>query len=158
MKWMLKYTVLAIIILSNPTNALDFDLCAEGESITHVPRADVTYQPETVIAAKAAIQGNKSEGDEMDSGLRRNDENVITIPITIDMAQRYNLSLPAGALLESNFGMMEIYKDGRIVYNGKEISGDIKDKCDHDSHSPKTNTDQSENQNGDYTDTGRELP
>ena len=64
-----------------------FDPCHD-HAVEHKPRADVIY-----------------------GGYKDAVPDPIQIPITIDMVERYDLDFPGGTLLESNFGMMEIYKD-----------------------------------------------
>ncbi|MCB1651424.1 MAG: hypothetical protein KDI46_05160 [Alphaproteobacteria bacterium] len=48
---------------------------------------------------------------------------VVNIPITVDLAQRFNLVLPQGIELKPDVGMISIYKDGRVAYNGQDLSG-----------------------------------
>jgi hypothetical protein len=104
--------VLALLIVSNLTLAEDIespDLCAqEGGSVIHTPRDDVSH------------------GESFNAV-----PDPLLIPLTFNLAQRYELSLPSGVETDSFLGMMEIYKDGRILYDGKDISGDIKESCDN---------------------------
>ena len=109
MKWMLVFMVLAIIWNNS---ALAYDFCKKDRPIAHVPRADV-------------VHGNNQ------IAIRE----IIYIPVTIDMAERYGLSVPAGIELESTLGMIEIYKDGKILYDGKDISGNLEDECNNDTSS-----------------------
>jgi hypothetical protein len=114
------------------------DLCENDfkpSPAIHVPRDDVAYNPSPFSNTVDSIQ----------------------IPLTVNMAERYNLDLPDGTLLEGNLGMIEIYKDGRIVYNEEDISGDIKDTCNHDTGEFETIINQ-QSQNGDQSNEGRELP
>lgn len=47
----------------------------------------------------------------------------MTIPLTMDMAQRFNSVLPAGAKMEAQVGTVDIMQDGRVMINGKDVSG-----------------------------------
>jgi hypothetical protein len=132
-RWMPKYMVIALLIFQG-NSAFAFDLCHD-HGVEHKPRAGVIYGEEVQAVP-----------------------DPIEIPITIDMAERYGIDMPAGALLESNMGMMAIYNDGRIVYNNRDISGSIKDTCDDDSGSKDTTEQPEENKDSDNTDAGRELP
>lgn len=105
MKWMLVFMAIAITWNNNSASAYDF--CGDAKSITHVPRADVALGTNQITIP-----------------------DIIYIPVTINMAERYGLDVPAGIELESTLGMMEIYNDGKILYDGKDISGNIEDKCD----------------------------
>ena len=110
MKWILVFMALAIMWNNS---AFAYDLCKNNKSIAHVPRADVMHGGANAITISDPIY----------------------IPVTIDMAERYGLTVPAGIELESTLGMMEIYKDGKILYDGKDISGSIKDRCTNDTSS-----------------------
>jgi hypothetical protein len=112
-----------------------FDPCKKVAAVDHMPRADVAHNPSAVNTIS----------------------DPFILPVTIDMADRYNLDLPDGTLLESNLGFMEIYKDGRIIYNGEDISGNIEDRCDNDTGEFESIIER-ESENGDNPDTGRELP
>lgn len=46
---------------------------------------------------------------------------VIRIPLTVDLAQRLG-KVPAGTELKTDMGMVEIHKDGRVVFNGEDWS------------------------------------
>jgi hypothetical protein len=124
-KWTLVFTVLALG-WSNPLSADESNPCQD--TVTHTPRADVIYGDNTPVIP-----------------------DPIEVPITIDVAERYNIDIPQGADFDTNFGTISIYKNGDVFYNGKDISGTIKDKCDNE---PK-----SEEAKDSYnTDTGGKLP
>jgi len=130
-KWTNVCMVLALLQVTawNNNAVMAFDPCHDHD-IDHKPRADVVYGGQTDFIP-----------------------DPIKIPVTIDLAERYGVDIPSGLLMEGNFGMMEIYKDGHIVYNNKDISGNIEDTCNHDSGTEATEHKQSEkSQNGDHTD------
>ncbi len=132
MKWTKLFMVLALLGLSD---ARADDLCEDDfkpSSAIHIPRDDVVHNPSPFS----------------------NTVDPIKIPLTLNMADRYDLDIPDGTLLEGNLGMIEIYKDGRIVYNNEDISEDIKDTCRNDGSSETT----TETENSDNPDTRRELP
>ncbi len=131
MKWMPLYMVLGLLIWT--TKAYAYDPCID--TLTHKPRADVAYN------------------DDMSNEITSSMAQTVTIPITIDLAERYDITIPEGADFDANFGFIEIDADGSVFYNGEDISGNIEDKCDDDSGSKNT-----EGENGDNADTGRELP
>ena len=126
MKWIKLITVLTLLLSNSGAFAQD-DLCVDkaNHNVTHVPRADVTHGAPTITI-----------------------DDPIDIPLTIDMAERYALDLPAGTELSAPIGFISVYKDGRILYDGKDISGSIKDKCDE----------QQASENSDNTNTGTKLP
>ncbi len=132
MKWIPKYMVIGLLICLN-SQANAFDPCTD--IITHKPRADVNHNASPVQVPEH-----------------------IQIPLTIDMAERYGIErLPEGSELNAEIGVIEIDQHGGIFYNGENISGDIKDKCDNESGEFKDIIEQ-QAEDGDNTDTGRKLP
>jgi len=63
----------------------------------------------------------------------------IHVPLTIDMAERMNVDLPEGVEMQGMIGLLSVYKDGRIMYDGKDLTRNIQDICNHDTSD--TNTD-----------------
>lgn len=61
--------------------------------------------------------------------------NPITIPIQIDLMQRYGLDLPLGAEMKPEVANLNIYADGRVEYNGQDISPQIKTMCENEAES-----------------------
>ncbi len=53
----------------------------------------------------------------------------VIIPITINLAERYDLALPQGLELKPELGWMEIYRDGRVLFNGEDVQGRLKAAC-----------------------------
>lgn len=53
----------------------------------------------------------------------------MTIPLTMDMAQRFNSVLPTGAKMEAQVGTVDIMHDGRVMINGKDMSGPADAVC-----------------------------
>ncbi|MBK9585074.1 MAG: hypothetical protein KA099_10920 [Alphaproteobacteria bacterium] len=53
----------------------------------------------------------------------------VIIPITVDLAERYGLTLPAGVELKPEVAWMEIYRDGRVLFNGEDVQGRVKTAC-----------------------------
>ena len=108
MKWIPVYMVIALLIwtFNNPLYAVD--LCdLKRNSVAHVPRADVTYNP-SPVQMPARTQ----------------------IPLTIDMAERYGIEkLPIGTELDAQIGLIEIDEGGQVLYNNNNITGDIDTAC-----------------------------
>jgi len=132
-KWILKFMVIALLICQG-NNVFAFDPCHD-HAVDHKPRADVIYDEAQVSVP-----------------------DPVFIPLTIDLAQRYDLDIPESTEIKPVMGMMEIYKDGRILYDGRDISGDIKDKCDNERDSTKTATESKETKNGDNTNADGQFP
>ena len=106
MKWIIVFTVIAQLVVTNAK--ADIDLCRNNDSIVHIPMSNVTYGANLAFVP-----------------------DPILIPLTIDMAKRYSLNITSGLNVETFAGMLEIYKDGRILYDGIDISGDISGVCEN---------------------------
>lgn len=131
MKWTLVFTVLALG-WNNPLSANEFNPCQD--TVTHTSRAGVIYGDNTPVIP-----------------------DPIEIPITIDVAERYNINIPEGSDFDTNFGTISIYKNGDVFYNGRDISGTIKDVCENERTSTTKATGEEDKDSG-KPDTGRKLP
>lgn len=63
--------------------------------------------------------------------------NPVVVPIELDLAQRFGLALPAGVEMKPEIARIEIFQDGRILYNGADISQRIHSTCEQVSNSEK---------------------
>lgn len=70
---------------------------------------------------------------------------VITIPVTIDVAQVLGLDLPEGPIPENAsefdtlFGTFQIYRDtGRVVYNEQDVTVGFSEYCQNPDRQPAT--------------------
>lgn len=75
----------------------------------------VEYQPGVNAKGKAVMPAD------IDTPLNGKID-IIQVPVTIDMAQRADLGLPADTEMDSTVAVLNIYQDGRIDYNGQDIS------------------------------------
>lgn len=53
----------------------------------------------------------------------------IIIPLTIDLAQRYDLDTD-GVDLDYMQGVLEVFKDGRVYYNGQQVGEENLTACE----------------------------
>ncbi len=53
----------------------------------------------------------------------------LTIPLTIDMAQRFNSVLPAGSKMETQVGTVDIMQNGAVMINGKDVTSSADAVC-----------------------------
>lgn len=72
------------------------------------------YQPGVDVKGNAVVAADVNAAPA--TGL-----DVVRIPMTVDLAQRLG-SVPAGAEMKAATGMIEIYKDGRVTFNGQDMS------------------------------------
>jgi hypothetical protein len=47
---------------------------------------------------------------------------VINIPVTIDLIQRFALSVPQGTELKPDVATISVHKDGRVTYNDQDLT------------------------------------
>ena len=135
MKWMPVYMVIGLLIAWSNNSTIAYDFCENYSNdthynITHTPRADVIHRGQGTI----------------------NIPDPVYVPLTIELAKTYDIDLPLGGELDAQFGMMEIYKDGRILYDGRDISSQIESACIHDPSQFEAITEQQTTENGDNPD------
>jgi hypothetical protein len=62
------------------------------------------------------------------------------IPIEIDLLERFNLDVPLGIIADAEVAGIQIYADGKVTYNGHDISGNVQSFCsEHDLIKPQEN-------------------
>lgn len=81
----------------------------------HVPESDVAHIPDDDVTMNSFEVPNTDP---------------VRVPVDIDMAAITGGYDAYGAELKPNFGVIEVYKDGRVIYNGKDISSLASDYCD----------------------------
>lgn len=144
--------ILPIFFLSSPSWAQDNTICKYAAK--HEP-AGANYIPGIDIHGKTVAPAD------LGAGLQTNDP--ISIPVTLNLAQRYDLTLPPGVELKPDVAQIEIHQDGRITYNGQDITDKVQTQCaaqtghgqaPHDSvaSSPKQTKDGSDIIKGSYPD------
>lgn len=82
---------------------------------THVPRADVAHVGDSAVPADL---------NAVDGGL-----GTVHIPITIDLAARFGIDVPVGAELEPEVAVIAVEPDGRVLYNGQDLSRNVATVC-----------------------------
>ncbi len=111
----------AILFFAMPAFAQEVvvnDLC--GFSPEYQMPVGVEYKAETDAAIAADI-------NPLNAGV----PGVINIPITVKLAERFpDLGIPSDLELEPDVGMLSIHQDGRIFYNGQDVSAQVLDNCD----------------------------
>lgn len=65
----------------------------------------------------------------------------IVIPLDINLIKRYGLEGVAGLELKPNIGWIEIYRDGKVLYNGEDIRKNIEDTCNDKDQDGQTSRD-----------------
>ena len=86
----------------------------------HIPDDDVNFRPGRDNVVPADL-----------NPLNTGTFEKVDIPITVQLAERFpTLNIPADLELEPNVGMISIYMDGRVEYNGRDISSQAYSLCE----------------------------
>ena len=90
----------------------------------HVPDAGVAYQPGVDVYGKPVVPADIN-ADPM--GL--NGQSIV-IPLSIDMAKRLQGQNIPGLDMTSTLGFIEVAPNGRVTYNGQDLTGQVHMLCD----------------------------
>lgn len=52
----------------------------------------------------------------------------MVVPVTVDLAERVGISAE-GVEMRGNVGFLEVYPDGRVLYNGQDLTQKINETC-----------------------------
>lgn len=89
----------------------------------HKPSAGVEYQP------GVDVYGRPVAPADMNAPATQMVPDVVRVPLTIDLAQRFGGALPTGTQLETQMGMIEIHRNGRVTYNGHDLTTAAQKVC-----------------------------
>jgi|GEM_PF-1185780 hypothetical protein len=92
--------------------ANDLALCKLRDQ--HVATQGVAYQPGIDVHGKPVVPADVNAAPSVVP-------DVVRIPLTIDLAQRLN-NVQTGMELKADTGMVEIHNDGRVTFNGQDLS------------------------------------
>lgn len=106
--------VVLFLLFCSPVFASD-DIC-RALMVRHTPNTDVEHVGDAEVPADL-------------NAVSKPILSPILIPITLDLAERYALNIPDDIQLEPDIAMIEIYVDGRVLYNGQDISSRAQDIC-----------------------------
>lgn len=115
-----------------------------------------TFAVEKVICSKVYVPATGTQSPTYQAGMDVNGKPVVPadvapsanaepdyveVPMTVDLAKRMNLSV-AGAEMKMPVANLRLYKDGRVEYNGQDISSNASSMCGYGHRSeamPKSN-------------------
>lgn len=107
------FTLSLLVLLSVPAYAQN-DLALCRLRAQHVAATDVTYKPGVDVHGNPVVPADLNAVPNMVP-------DVIKIPMNIDLAQRLG-KVPAGMDMKSEMGMAEIHRDGRVTFNGQDLT------------------------------------
>ena len=85
---------------------------------------NVAYQPGVDVDGNAVVPADLDAGHQLGDIL-----NVIKVPLEFDLAQRIGGLNTQGIDLDSTLGMLEIHQNGRVLYNGQDITKPVMTIC-----------------------------
>lgn len=115
-----------VISLSNFAMAADQDRKAAKKQakmvkdmcfVMHQMKSDVMHKPDADVAYQSL------------DGLNIALPEKITIPLNLDVLAHAGMDVPAGLEGKANIANVDVYLDGRIMHEGKDISGDFDSLC-----------------------------
>lgn len=56
----------------------------------------------------------------------------ISIPIELDLVERFNLDVPLGIVADPVVAGVRVFDDGSVTYNGHEITSNVQEFCIHE--------------------------
>lgn len=125
-------SIFVLLLLLNTTAYADGDplelkdLCAvQAQKLSQTKVTSAEYVPGVDVNGKSVVPADV--GGNQNSLL----PDPLELPITLDVAARYGINLPLGAEIKPRVAVVRIYKDGRIVFDGRDISQKIASDCDN---------------------------
>lgn len=123
---------------SNLSNSLK-TICQTA--VEHVPDVDVEYKPGVDVRGKPVVPAD------LNAAPPQAIFDPVMIPVEIDLLEKYGIEAPRGVELKPTVAQLEIYKDGRILYNGQDITSQTQTMCSGASTDRTKNSDRQKSHN-----------
>jgi hypothetical protein len=124
-KWITRtsrvMTILLLLLFSLPTFAEEVRqdmLCA-----VYKPPENVAYQPGVDVHGNPVVPADLNDRSDMAP-------DVVQVPVTIDLAQRFDKDWAQGMEMATEMAMIEIHKDGLVLFNEKDITMEVAAFCE----------------------------
>lgn len=88
----------------------------------HQPDEGVAYQP------GVDVNGNAVEGADLNSSPVQVPD-YIEVPLTVELSKAFNISLNEGGELKSVIGSLKLFRDGKVEYNGADVTSQAEQFC-----------------------------
>lgn len=140
----MKYLILALgVIVSFANTAMAAD-ATDGKSsaiaverimcertMIHTPSADTNYKPGVDVNGDPVAPADLNA-----TPIASVDTTYTEVPLTVDLANKLNLSRPAE--MNALVGRLKLYKDGRVFFNGQDITNQANVVCGRELSSGQT--------------------
>lgn len=100
------------------------------------------------------VNGNSVVPADVGGGIDLSSFRSTLIPIEVDLAERFGLTLPAGVGLKPEVAALNIHQDGRIFFNDSDITQQVQTYCtdiELSDEKPANKTDRGNGQSGSDT-------
>lgn len=88
----------------------------------HKPDATVAYQPGVDAQGNAVVPADVAPSP-------MNVPDVMEVPMTADLGKAMNIDLPTGFETKASLGNLKLFRDGRVEYNGQDITAKASEFC-----------------------------
>lgn len=130
----MRYVFAVMLLICMYVSAGQFTLSQEAEK----SKPDLKSKGCAIIENMASGFGNHDSvthkpSDDIHHGNHRGAFRLpdkMTIPIAVDVLEYMNIDVPQGIEGESNIANIDVYMDGRVVYNGQDVTGKMYEMCD----------------------------
>lgn len=113
--------IVALMLITVPVLAQVVEYAECRTLAEYIPQAGVEYQPGVDVDGNAVVPADLNAAPiEM--------PDVMAIPLSFDLAQRLP-DPPQGMQAEASVGFLEVYKDGRIVFQGRDLTPQVYAIC-----------------------------
>ena len=113
------------LLFSVPSWAQDESLPKECLTLKeHKPAMGVIYQPGVDVRGKPVVPAD------MNAPVI-NVPDVMTIPLSVDLAKRLPSAAAKGIDMKGTAGFLMVYKDGRVSYDGQDVTSQVYLICGH---------------------------
>lgn len=105
----------------DPTDSRLTTFCNQY-SINHSPNTSAEYQPGIDAEGKTVTPADIGSSPDTDLYPLR-------IPLEMNIFERFNLDIAEDFITDASIVDIMVYEDGRVTYNGQDISSEIKTFC-----------------------------
>ena len=119
---MLKIPFILLLSLLNIKSAIADDALCGHIRINDTFVDDVTYKAGIDVRGKTVVPADLNDQSATIT-------NIIKIPVTVDLAERFGVALPDGIKLEPELSVIEIHPNGQILMNGQDLTAETVALC-----------------------------
>ena len=116
-------TILLLMISAFPAYAQNEPALCKLRA-QHVARADVAYKAGVDVHGNPVVPADINAAPTMVP-------DIIRVPMTVELAKYMDI-MPKGVELKAGVGLIEIFKNGHVAYNGLDISSQVASLCGDD--------------------------